>query len=628
MHSGRSGFSKTSSQPAFKHKSKQSASPSETQPIVAVSPASASESKAESEGTDPVLALKARDAVIEDLRKRVLQLAAQAKRLDMDSFAAKEKQLKLLFDDKSSLLKQQKTLEASASDLQSQLQSLDLKHQEALQAQLLLHEALTEESERLKTQLSERSEQLKAAKTDITQMSSIVQEMTSLNSELNDKILKLNQEMEEVNKAAFEASAKAQQYEELEKELVEEKTKTQRLEREVEEGEQAKGRLKNALAVIGAVTEDLKGIDNEEIRKAIEALQAIPTLLPAPHPPPHSDPSSLSMQIAQLKAQLKDEKRESARINKIDAVQRSRISALEGEKTKLKGEMNYVIEKQKKQLMVLREQVKTTSEKGQDLSERLEKANSDLQVAQTSVVHLTTRVNALKSQVTENKKTEETLKQTIKSLKNALLDAQFDKTSFESSLQLRENNAKEATSRVEALTEELWKKDNELVRKETQRLKLQDDYNSLKASLQSSHVQFKIKMSEEMSKANGRIESKEQEISELKKLILQTGNGQLTKRTKGPLGKIEETWRQLRILRDRVRNGAGEEADRQVMETLRARGNATIGALEKEGNGELVVSAEEAAAFPLIKEAMNGKGAEAMTVQELLNEMKVYLNQP
>jgi hypothetical protein len=135
-------------------------------------------------------------------------------------------------------------------------------------------------------------------------------------------------------------------------------------------------------------------------------------------------------------------------------------------------------------------------------------------------------------------------------------------------------------------------------------------------------------MSEEMSKANGRIESKEQEISELKKLILQTGNGQLTKRTKGPLGKIEETWRQLRILRDRVRNGAGEEADRQVMETLRARGNATIGALEKEGNGEVVVSAEEAAAFPLIKEAMSGKEAAAMTVQELLNEMKVYLNQP
>jgi len=626
MHSGRSGFSKTSSQSGLKHKAKHAVSPSESQLLPAVSPPSATESKAESEGTDPVLALKARDVVIEDLRKRVLQLATQAKRLDTESFAAKEKQLKLLLEDKASLLKQQKGLESSLSDLQSQLQALDSKHQEALQTQQLLSDALTEEGEKLKSQLMERSEQLNSAKTDIAQMSSIVQEMTSLNSELNEKILKMNQDMEQVNKTAFEASAKAQQCDELEKELVEEKTKTQRLEREVEENEQAKARLKSALAVIETVAEDLKSVENEEVRKAIEALQAIPYLLPAPNPAHSSDPNTLSTQIAHLKSQLKDEKREFARISKIDAVQRNRITALEAEKTKLRAELNYVIEKQKKQLVVLKDHVKISTEKAQDLADRLEKANSDLVAAQTSVIHLTARVNALKSQAVDSKKTEETLKQTIKSLKNALLDVQFDKTAFEASLQLRESNAKDATARLEAVTEEMWKKDNELVRKETQRLKLQEDFNALKTSLQSSHVQFKIKMSEEINKANSRIEGKEQEISELKRLVMQTGQSVPAKKAKGPLWKVEEAWKQMRILRDRARNGTGEEADRQVTETLRARGNATIAGLEKEVSLDTVVTAEEAAGFPLVKEAM--KGAATTTVQELIEEMKVYLNQP
>ena len=626
MHSGRSGFSKTSSQSGLKHKAKHAVSPSEPQLLPAVSPPSATESKAESEGTDPVLALKARDAVIEDLRKRVLQLATQAKRLDTESFAAKEKQLKLLLEDKASLLKQQKGLESSLSDLQSQLQALDSKHQEALQTQQLLSDALTEEGEKLKSQLMERSEQLNSAKADVAQMSSIVQEMTSLNSELNEKILKMNQDMEQVNKTAFEASAKAQQCDELEKELVEEKTKTQRLEREVEENEQAKARLKSALAVIETVAEDLKSVENEEVRKAIEALQAIPYLLPAPNPAHSSDPNTLSTQIAHLKSQLKDEKREFARISKIDAVQRNRITALEAEKTKLRAELNYVIEKQKKQLVVLKDHVKNSTEKAQDLADRLEKANSDLVAAQTSVIHLTARVNALKSQAVDSKKTEETLKQTIKSLKNALLDVQFDKTAFEASLQLRESNAKDATARLEAVTEEMWKKDNELVRKETQRLKLQEDFNALKTSLQSSHVQFKIKMSEEINKANSRIEGKEQEISELKRLVMQTGQSVPAKKAKGPLWKVEEAWKQMRILRDRARNGTGEEADRQVTETLRARGNATIAGLEKEVSLDTVVTTEEAAGFPLVKEAM--KGAATTTVQELIEEMKVYLNQP
>lgn len=624
MHSGRSGFSKTSSQPGLKHKAKHAVSPSESLPVADISPPSASESKAESEGTDPVLALKARDAVIEDLRKRIVQLSTQAKRLDSESFAAKEKQLKLLLEDKSALLKQQKGLESSLSDLQSQLLALDSKHQEALQTQQLLSEAVTEEGEKLKSQLAARSEQLNSAKTDIAQMSSIVQEMTTLNSELNEKILKLNQDMEQANKAAFEATARAQLSDDLEKELAEERTKTLQLEREVEENEQAKGRLKSALAVVETVTEDLKSVENEEVKKAIEALQAIPYLLPAPHSQHSPDPSVLTTQIAQLKAQLKEEKREFARISKIDAVQRSRIAALDAEKTKIRKELNYVIEKQKKQLVVLTDHVKNSTEKAQDLANRLEKANSDLQAAQTSTAHLTNRVNTLKSQVTESKKAEETLKQTIKSLKTALLDVQFDKTAFEASLQLREGNAKEATARVEALTEELWKKDNELVRKETQKLKLQEDFNALKTSLQSSHVQFKIKMSEEMHKANSRIEDKEQEISELKRLVMQTGLP--AKKAKGPLWKVEETWKQLRILRDRVRNGSGEEADRQVMETLRARGNATILGLEKEVNLEAVVTAEEATGFPLVRDAM--KGAATTTVQGLIEEMKVYLSQP
>ena len=622
MKSTRSGFSKTSSQPGFKRQFKGNVSVSGGLHAQTGSPDSLSEQRL-GEGNEERDA-KARDALIDDLRKRVLTLSSQAKRLDIESFAAREKQIKQLQEDKTNLLKQIKVLESTVSDLQAQLDASDQKHQEAVQVQQLQIDTLTSECAQLHSDLNVRTDQVKTTKNDISQMSSIVQEITSLNSELNEKILRLNEEMEETNKRGFEATAKAQQYEELEKEFIEEKERGMRLEREVEEVSRWKTWGDSAKAVIKTVVEDLKTLETEEVRKSIEALEST---FPPPSTSSPDSLSSLSTQLAHLKSELKDTKREFARVTKINTVQHTRISDLENEKVKLKAEMNFVIEKQKKQLNTVKENMRKMTEKQMELMEKSGKVASDLQVAQSKISNLIEKNSSLKTQLNESKRLEETLKNTIKSLKSELIDSKIDRSSYESSLQIRENDAKDAISRIKSLSEELWKRDNDLIRKETQRLRLQEEFNELKTMLQSSHVQFKLKMSEEMEKSSSELKEKEMEISQLRKMIAQGESEGKKKTGRSVVGRLEETWKQLKVMRDRSRNGSGEGMDRQVTDTLRARGHAALAALQRDTDGEAVVRLEETAGKEMLRDLLTSKQVESMTVQEILSEMKTYVDQ-
>ena len=591
------------------------------------------DSKPQPDSSDLEIQVKARDSMIEDLNKRIIQLSSQAKRLDTDSAAAKERQLKQLLEDKASLLKQLKAAETTIGELQEKMQKIEAKQEEDKQTHDALTEAQTEELEQLKSRLSEKTSQNTTAKSDVTQMSQIVQEMTSLNTELNEKILKMNQDMEENNKTVFEATAKSSQTEELEKELVEEKTKNQQMEVELrhcrEDGERWEEKMKHITDIVGRVCEELNSSGLEECKKAVETLKNVQTYSPSPKLA--NSESTLTFQLQQLKSDLKSERKESARISKIDSLQRARISALESEKTKIKGELGFVVEKQRKQIGVLKDWMKSAVEKSHETEDRLEEVTAELQQSQTAVLSLNEKVTHFKAQLTDLKKSEEGLKQSVKSLKFSLIDAQSDRTAFESSLLSRESIAKDATSRIEALTEELWKRDNDLLRKETQRLKQQEEMNNMKASLQSSHVQFKIRMSEEIAKANLRLESKEMENNELKRMLAQGAAGSKKPASKGnqaTCARLEDAFKQVKILKDRSKSTTGDDSDRQLVETLKQRCITVLSTVEKDLQAVLSTSltVEEANSFPGVKEILTGRGVGSLRVEEVLGEMKSFVS--
>lgn len=67
---------------------------------------------------------------------------------------------------------------------------------------------------------------------------------------------------------------------------------------------------------------------------------------------------------------------------------------------------------------------------------------------------------------------------------------------------------------LDALIDKLWERDNELLRKETMRLKLQGELNHLKVSIQSLQARLKVQ-SESTKHADWLLAEKNKEIDEL-----------------------------------------------------------------------------------------------------------------
>ena len=82
-------------------------------------------------------------------------------------------------------------------------------------------EAMEQENEDLKKQMQLRDKQSIDTKNDLAHLSKIVQDMTQLNNELNEKVSELNSQMELNNSENFATKKKAENAEEFEKTLVE-----------------------------------------------------------------------------------------------------------------------------------------------------------------------------------------------------------------------------------------------------------------------------------------------------------------------------------------------------------------------------------------------------------------------
>jgi phage host-nuclease inhibitor protein Gam len=153
-------------------------------------------------------------------------MSVGSKVLENESAAARDRILQQHLKEKVDLLRTVGQLEAENQRLIEQ--NSDKAAQTEKENLELLVEGMTEESEQLKGQLAAKDSVLSNMKKDLEQLSEIIQEMTVLNKELNDKIARLNSEMETKNKEHYQAMLKAQHIEETEKALAEQTTETQK----------------------------------------------------------------------------------------------------------------------------------------------------------------------------------------------------------------------------------------------------------------------------------------------------------------------------------------------------------------------------------------------------------------
>jgi chromosome segregation ATPase len=473
--------------------------------------------------------LQAKDLLIAQLNERLISTAALVKKVDTDSSAAKEKQLKTLLEERSTLAKALRTTEEKTAELERKVQSSEERLEQEKGELEILNAALTEENEAQKAQLQDRAEQIRSAKTDVVDMSAIVQDLTKLNAELNDKIKALNEEMERNNTEHYQAIKKAEQVEEMERELVQTKTELQQLEgkqNKISEEAAAAKDLRELLYRVGKelneVCAKISVVDHEATQAALTTLDALVSQIRTQATAPKNEASrivTLKGKVRELSTALEEERRKTARAQASEKAHLSRVESLTTEYERLKSALQEANERFKRRLAPLQEVQDKAIAQRHEFEQKLEKLNSELQRKQTEAVNLNERMQTLKAKSEELRHSEEESRKAARELRLENLQLQSENAILSETANTREQKTREAMNKLTAIADELWRRDNDLLRKETQRLKLQEELNMLKASVQHSQARLKHRTAEDMENVNSRLEEKDKEIAALKRIL-------------------------------------------------------------------------------------------------------------
>lgn len=473
--------------------------------------------------------LQAKDNLIAQLNERLISTSALAKKGDTDSVAAKEKQVRTLLEERSTLTKALRTAGEKSAELERKVQNSEQQLEQEKGELEILNAALTEESEAQKAQLQDRAEQLRSAKADVVDMSAIVQDLTKLNAELNDKIKALNEEMEHNNTEHYQAIKKAEQVEEMERELVQTKTELQQLEakhtRVTEEASAVKD-LRELLYRVGRELDEvcakITAVDHEAVKAALSSLDALVTQIRTQAVAPKNEAgrmAALKGKVKDLNGALEEERRKTAKALASEKAHLGRVESLTTEYERLKSAFQEANERFKRRLAPLKEVQDKAIAQRHEFEQKLEKLNSELQRKQTEAVNLTERMHTMKTKLEELRRSEEESRKEARQLRLESLQLQSENAMLSETANAREQKTRDATNRLTAVTDELWRRDNDLLRKETQRLKLQEELNMLKASMQHSQARLKHRTAEDMEQVNFRLEDKDKEIAALKRML-------------------------------------------------------------------------------------------------------------
>lgn len=517
--------------------------------------------------------IKVRDAHIEALNERVIASESTSLRLEMDTLASKEKQLKSLFEEKLLLLRRIKSADERISSLEENLIGSESAFVEEREQLGLLTEALTEEIEVLKMQVRDKSDQVKTAKSDIVSMSGIVQDLTRLNADLNWKIEALNEEMERNNTEHYQAMKRAEQVEQMENELQQvqidlqqAQSKLVKAQEEASASKDLRELLYQAGSTIDEVAIKISAQEGEQWREVALGLEElVRELRQVGRLPKAQNPESvpgLKAKVKDLQAELDYAKREMAREQAAARAHEGRVGTLEEELVRVKSGNKDKVARLQERLVPLQELSEKATATRQTLESLLEEANVQGQKLKTETVHLTERLQREKSRCEELRRAEEYSRRTARELRTELLQLQTQTATWANDINNKDQKAKEAITRLTAVTEELWRRDNDILRRETQRLRLLEELNSLKTSLQHSQVRLKVRSAEEFAQVSSQLEAKEREIQTLKRLLQ-------AKPSRDTLDTVERLDQALAVLKELRETEDGVGSRKQAIVVIR-----------------------------------------------------------
>lgn len=458
------------------------------------------ESKLPKDGKDLLDQLVTRDKRIEELNERVIRLEVTG---SSDSLAAKSLQIAKLTEERDHLEKETQGLEASSSLLEAQVKSLTHDLKEAKSTFKSRLSDVQSETEAANSQLLTQSDQAAKMKSDLIQLSKIIKDMSQLNGELNDKVQRMNKDMEAKNTELYAASAKAKHTEDLEEALMQGKAETAALKNKLQKTLEDRSRLE-AMEELSRVSQEvMRGIEERAgemtITAVVEAVQRLRHDLKkatAVQRTARDDPILLKHEIKELKSNLADLTLELKRLTGLNESQTGRIRALEKEKTEIRREMEESLERLEKRAKSLLEGMEKARERtslAEEAAIRLEGENAK---GKNLLIGLQSQVQMLKEHLKDAKSAEERALAALKEGKEKLVRMKVAAKAQEMSISSREAKLKQTASQLKLLSDEIWRKDTEMLRKDAQILRLQQeidkissDFHTFQAEMQSKAAQ-------------------------------------------------------------------------------------------------------------------------------------------
>lgn len=489
-----------------------------------------------------------RDRRIESLNARVI--AAEAK-VKVSTKAAVRRlkdqisQLQLdLFNSKATQLKG----EEAVNQLMTEVADLKARAEDEKESGALLSEALTEEVEGLKGQLEVRKGQTAEMKKDIMQLSKIIQDMVTLNAELNAKIDSINKETAALNTDYYTAVAKAEQTEQLEKELSEQIIASQRSEKlasrladtleKSHQGrlaiESASREVQSSLHQLGQSLTALTASSNsdpsvaqvaaqvaEGLKDARHKLKAVTPQEPSkvPQVSQERDENSQQEQLFDLKNLVKEKDRQLAREQQEVNDLKNRISRFETQTEKAKADADDSAERNRKRLAVLLEQVTSFSERLDSYRDELVSKENEVQVSQTQALHLKDRLESTRLKLKDHTDRASYLERLMKEHRTSNARIQAERFEDEKKNAAKERRMEKTMANYKSMQEELFHKDSEIMRKSKEAYVLAQQVADLQEKLKAFTAKNRspsIKGSEEYVR---RLEAKDREIELLKEMM-------------------------------------------------------------------------------------------------------------
>ena len=523
--------------------------------------------------------LQVRDRYIEVLKSKLIEICVES--LEHESVASKDRSIQSLMTEKTELLRKLHENEAILQQNQLELDQLRQginSEKENLEQKV---EVLTEETERLKGELSGKQALIASMKSDLVQLSTIIEEMTTLNNDLNEKITVVNGDMEKKSIEFYQAMSKAQHIEEVEKTLMEQIDAKNKLEEKVQKMSEGVARLQELEEVareVKAVIGKLPGNEEEDLIGVIKGM--IPRL-EVGFVRPASDAAILKDKVKQLEMEMRGKNHELTRATTNEASLRTRLTAQLVEFDQWKKENLQTIDRLNKTISTLKKGFKGIEERAEKMDNEHVKLTGEVAKLTSKISTLQTKLDKSNESIKKTAENDSKSQQALKEIQKELLQLKIGRNLQDSALSLREQKVKQDQTRLKALSDQLWKKDTELLKKTAEIMKLEEAIGNLKNSIQMQQTRNKTD-----SVAISRIfEEKDKEIAALKSLLRHPKVAKMN-------GKFEDLMTELAQIRE---NGGDFESFMERLEAYLSgiKGQISSGSLGERVKNVLGVTGDE-----------------------------------